>query len=244
LLVPSSLVAGALLINLGNSSQISAADDPLYFVTVIITLELFRRRNAGLAEAKAELQLAYRASLVLLVPIFCGTILCRDLLSCAYTVAWNVKRRPTFEASRRLGSASLSDFYVPERTEHVTAYWLARDHPPRINDGIGLLERYVKTDDRVTTVAIANPFSFALGLKPARDGLLWWDLNMSFDLLHHPTAEEFLGDATVVMVPRLADRSGGCCFDTVEAQLALYGDYLQTHFQELASTDVWVLYRR
>jgi hypothetical protein len=42
----------------------------------------------------------------------------------------------------------------------------------------------------------------------------------------------------------LTNRSQGCCFATVDQMLAIYGGYLQSHFHEAASTDVWILYRR
>ncbi|HXW13759.1 MAG TPA: hypothetical protein VEN79_04550 [Terriglobia bacterium] len=243
--VAGSILAAALLISSGNAAQDGGADDPLYFVAAVVLLELFRRQNADhILQSGTVARFAYTASLVLMLPIFCGTILARDLASCAYVVAWDVERRPVFDASRRLHSVRLRDFYVPASTEHSTAYWLASDHPAKINDGIDLLRRYLQKGDRVTTIAFTNPFSFALGLTPARDGFLWWDLNFSFDRLHFPPAEDFLGDASLVMVPRLADRSRGCCFETADVLLGLYGDYLRAHFHKLDSTNTWVLYRR
>jgi len=243
-LVVGSIVAAALLISSGNAAQDGGVDDPLYFVAAVVLLELFRRQKVEqVARSGTAIRCAYMASFVLMLPIFCGTILARDLASCAYVVAWDVERRPVFDALRRLHSGNLRDFYVPLSTKH-TAYWPASDHPARINDGIDLLQRYVQKGDRVTTFAFTNPFSFALGLTPARDSLLWWDLNFSFDRLHFPPAEDFLGDASLVMVPRLADRSSGCCFETTDLLFELYGDYLHAHFHELASTDTWVLYRR
>jgi len=179
-----------------------------------------------------------------MLSIFGGMILARDLASLAYVVAWDVENRPVLAASQLLHSVNLRDFYVPPTTMQNTSYWSSRDHPAKINDGIELLKRHLQKDDRVTTVAFANPFSFALGLAPARDSLLWWDLNFSFDRLHFPPAEDFLGDASLVMVPRLIDRSRGCCFESADALLTLYGAYLQTHFHEVASSNTWTLYRR
>jgi hypothetical protein len=45
------------------------------------------------------------------------------------------------------------------------------------------------------------------------------------------------------MVPRLADRTHGCCFADTDVPLEIYGDYLRVHFHEVASTEVWSLYR-
>jgi hypothetical protein len=241
-LVAGAIVAAALLISSGNAAQDSGAD-PLYFVAAVVLLELFRRQNAAqVAQSGTTVRLVYTASFVLMLPIFCGTILARDVASCAYVIGWDVVRRPAFPESQRMHSVSLRDFYVQPKTAHITAYWPAREHPAKINDGIDLLQRYRQNGDRVTTIGHANPFSFAVGSAPARDWLLWWRLNFSYDRRHYPPAEAFLGDATLVMVPRItASRFG---FDTVEVLLELYGDYLRAHFHELASTDTWVLYRR
>jgi hypothetical protein len=166
------------------------------------------------------------------------------MASFAYAAVWNVKSRPAYAASRRLHSPRLQDFIIPESTQHITAYWPARDHPAMINNGIDLLQRHLRKGDRVTTLALTNPFSFALGLRPASDGPLWWDLNFSFDERHHPPAEQVLGESSLVMVPRLIDRSHGWSFETVDVLLRIYGDYLSARFVEVGATDTWVLYRR
>jgi hypothetical protein len=244
-LAAGSIMAAALLINAGNGSQGGGVDDPLYFVAAVVFLEAFRRRNRErVAQQGTVARLAYTASLALLLPLLCGAILIRDMASSAYAVAWDVVKRPAFDPSRRLHSTGLRDFYVPASTTHMTAYWPARDYPAKINDGIDLLKSNLQSGDRVTTIAFANPFSFALGIKPARDGPLWWDLNYDFDRRHFPLAGDFLGDASLVMVPRLTDRSQGWSFETVDVMLNLYGDYLRAHFHQVASTDTWVLYRR
>jgi hypothetical protein len=243
-IVAASIVAASLSIIAGNSSQGGGKDDPLYFVAAMICLELFRRQTMNELPPPGIARWAILTSLILLVLICCGPILLRDVASCAYTVRWDFESRPSYPPSRLLHSARLKDFYVPAETEHATAYWLARDHPERINDGIDLLQRNLQNGDRLTTIAYANPFSFALGLKPARDYFLWWDINMDFSLTHHPSAQEFLGDSTLVMVPRLTDRAHGCCFADTDVPLELYGSYLREHFHEIASTDVWTLYRR
>jgi hypothetical protein len=243
--VTGSIVAGALLISSGNTAQLDGKDDPLYFVAAVIALELFRRRNVDeVAQPGTSISFAHTASLMLLLPVLGGTILVRDFASCAYAVAWNAKERSIIQASQRLHSFSLRDFYVPSSTQRTTAYWLAHDHPAKINDGIDLLRANLREGDRITTIALANPFSFALDLTPARDHSLWWDLGVSFDQSRFPPAKEFFGDASIVMVPRLANRTQGCCFETVDVLLGLYGDYLRAHFHEQASTDTWGLYRR
>lgn len=242
-LVAGAIIAGAWLIISGNAAQYHG-EDPLYLVAAVVLLELFRRQNATQVAQFGTARLVYTASWVLMVPIFCGTILARDVASCAYVIGWDVTRRPAFAESQRMQSVSLRDFYVPPSTGHMTVYWPAREYPARINDGIDLLQKYRQKSDRVTTLGYADPFSFALGSVPARDWLLWWRPNFSYDRAHAPPAEAFLGDATLVMVPVVTEDNAGIAMDTVEPLLGLYGDYLRAHFHELAATDTWVLYRR
>lgn len=243
-LVVASILGAALAIGSGNGSQGGGIDDPLYFAAAVVLLELFRRRNFEKLMARSGMRLAYALSVALMFPMFCGMILARDVASCGYAFAWQIARRPAFDASRRLTSVDLRDFYVPASTSHTTAYWPARDYPEKINDGIALLRQSFTNGDRITTLAYANPFNFALSLPPARDGNVWWDLNFDFDKKHFPPAKEFLGDASLVIVPRLLNRNAGCCFETADIQLQLYGDYLRENFHQIGATETWVLYRR
>jgi hypothetical protein len=241
-LVAGAIVAASLLISSGNASQDSGAD-PLYFVAAIVLLELLRRQNGAQVAHPGSLgRFVYIISLLLMLPIFCGPILARDAASSAYVITWDITKRPAFPEFQRMHSVHLRNFYVPSSSDHITAYWPAREYPARINDGIDLLQKYIRKSDRLTTIALTNPFSFAVGAMPARDGLLWWRPGYSYDKKHHPSAEAFLGDTTLVMIPLVPPSRFG--FDTVDVLLGLYGDYLRANFHELASTDTWRLYQR
>ena len=239
------IFAVALGIDSGNAAQIGNPADPLYVAAGIIAVELYRRHYPEQIRAPQSPQrLAYAVSLLLILPVVAVPILARDLASCSYALLWNLKNRSSFDPSRSLHSAALADFRVPASTTHITGYWPARDHPANINDGIDLLRGHLIPGDRVTTLAYANPFSFALGLQPARDGPQWWDLNFSFDQKHYPSAESFLGSASLVMVLRPTDRTKGWSFETVDLMLELYSDYLQAHFERVDMSEHWILYRR
>jgi len=107
---------------------------------------------------------AYTVALLLIIPLIAGPTLLRDAASFGYSSLWHLRERPHYDASRRLHSEQLQDFYVPASVTHITSYWPARDHPANINDGIDLLRRHLQAGDRVTTIAYTNPFTFALGL--------------------------------------------------------------------------------
>lgn len=243
-LATGSIVAISLWLLSGNTSQGGGVEDPMYFLAAVILLELLRRQNPeSITQEDSRVRWTYIASLLLLVPALALPILAREVASCGYAMAWDMVKRPHFEAWRKLHSANLQDFYVPSINRN-TAYWSVGQLPLKLNDGIDLLRANLRSGDRVTTLGFTDPFSFALGIPPANDGPLWWDLDVSFNRNHYPPAQDFLGHATLVMVPRLTDRSSGCCFATPDLMLELYGDYLHSHFQEIVSTDTWILYRR
>jgi hypothetical protein len=234
----------ALGVDSGNAAQMGTIEDPLYVAAGIIVIELYRRHGAEqLRASHSPARLAYALSLLVLLPLVAGPIFYRDAASFSYAAVWNLMERRDFEPSRRFHSAALEDFHIPASTMHMSSYWPARDHPANINDGIDLLRRHLQPGDRVTTIAFVNPFSFALGLQPARDGPQWWDVKFSFDERHHPAAESFLGSASLVMVLRKTEPSQWD-FETVDLMLRLYGDYLQSHFELLDVSDHWILYRR
>ncbi|MGO9940788.1 MAG: hypothetical protein ACLPH3_24250 [Terracidiphilus sp.] len=244
-LVAASIILAVLFIESGNASQGEGLEDPLYFLTAVITFELFRRIEAeDVAKKGSSARIVYTASFALLWSLFFGSIMIGEAASYAYTVAWDVARRPYTPASQQFHSTQLIDFHVPSGTDHITGYWPARDLPGHINDGIDLLRRNLRSGESVTTLDFANPFSFALGIKPARDRVLFWDLHVTFDDKNPPSASEFLGNSSVVMVPRLLDRRTGFGFDTFDTMMALYGDYLHDHFHEVESTADWTMYRR
>jgi hypothetical protein len=237
------LLGAALWCRMGNAVQRS--EDPLYLTAAILTIELYRRPGSMKMQVPGSAaQRAYLASVLIILPLVAGGILARDVASLVYATLWDITERPHSDSSRLLHSRYLKDFLVPASTSHVTAYWLARDHAANINDGIDLIRRHLTKDDRVTTLAFTNPFSFALGLPPAKDGNQFWDLGISFDEQHAPPADEYLGSASLVMVPRMLDRSRGAGFETVDVLLRLYGHTLESRFVLVGTSSQWLLYRR
>lgn len=237
------MIGVTLGIGMTNTSQGGDLDEPLYFVTAMVTLELLRRRHSAAVNTRGHrLQFVHAVALLVSVAAFCAPILAKDAASLTYSTRWLMTDGKRVPVERQFHSVRLQDFRVPDEGAFVTAYWPSSEHPAGINEGIDLLNAHMRAGDRVTTMAFTNPFSFALGLMPARDGLLWWQLDFSFSQRHFPAPDNFLGEASLVMIPR--DTGRGWEHDTVDALLDLYAPYLHTHFAELARTERWVLFRR
>ena len=221
------------------------SDDPLFFVGAIITLELFRRRHREQMQVPMSgACLVQLATYLIILPHFCFRLLHLDAGAVMYATGWNLFKRPSFDASRRLHANPLRDLRVPAGETLIGPYWYVRDFPDKMNDGLDLLRKHLSAADRVTTFGYTDPFSFAFGLKPCRDANQWWDKNYDFSASVHPAAEEFLGNATLVMVPVPDSRYTSGARETLETLKGLYDNYLQADFELVDKSQDWLLYRR
>lgn len=244
-LVAVWIIGIALFIDGGNAAQGRGGDDPLFFVAGMIVFELFRRQNCEQMDIrKSGARLLYIGTTLIGLPLFCGSILVADIASFSYSAVWNLVRRPSFDVSRRIDSKPLGDLLVPASAQRLSSYWPANQFPLRINEGIGLLRKHLSEKDKVTTFGFTDPFSFACGLQPPSGGDQWWDINMDFSLSRHPSPEQFLGEVSLVMIPRRVPGIQGWNFDTDDAMLQIYGNYLQNNFVQIDSSESWTLYRR
>ena len=71
-----------------------------------------------------------------------------------------------------------------------------------LTDGLALLQRDALTNLSIANLSFSNPFPAALHAPPPRGVALWWDEGRTFDT-KSLTAPMVLGDAQVVMVPKL-----------------------------------------
>ena len=230
-------------IDAGNTGGTS--DDPLFFIGALIAFEQFRRRHRELMQlSNSNARLVYLASYLVVLPHFCGKLLFLDATSFSYAVAWDIDKRPLFEDSRRLHAGPLHDLCVPGGLSRINPYWYASDFPAKMNDGLDLLRKHLSGNDRVTTFGYTDPFSIAFGLKPSRDACLFWDEYSNFDLNNHPTPQEFLGSATLVMLPVSDPSYESEASKTLNVMKGLYTNYLQGNFELLDTSKNWLLYRR
>ncbi len=91
------------------------------------------------------------------------------------------------------------NFEEAARWKAMLPFDLARDV---LADGFGLLGRESLTRRRIANLMFSNPFPAGLGAPSPRGTALWWDEGRSFRP-GHLTADNVLGDADVVMVPKI-----------------------------------------
>ncbi|MFE3290959.1 hypothetical protein [Rhodococcus sp. NPDC059234] len=212
-------------------------------LVAFLALGLPRWAGGGIrAHDSARIPLALSAALAVLFVATAGPIAGHDASGIAHSAALReyVAEPPQ---TQQFHSERLHDFVIPADSQWPTAYRTAHVVPEMINDGFALLVRHVGPGDTVVTMALTDPFSFALSLPSSRGGLLWWDLGFNFDESAHPGADQVLGDTQWVMVPRIV-AGQGCCEESVQVMLDLYGPYLAQHFTEAERTSDWILLGR
>jgi hypothetical protein len=107
-----------------------------------------------------------------------------------------------------------------------------------VNEGCDLLNQHRRPQDSVFSLDFTNPFSFALGMKPASGGTPWLQYHNNFDDVG-PSPERVFGDATLVMFPKVFSDS-----TLPETVPRIYGPFLKQHYALVAESASWWLYRR
>lgn len=229
------VVIMTLFVTSGNAGE--RWDLPLLAVAGLILVQLRRGRiPGGIGRAEA-------LAIALLIPVI-AVPLGSDLASLARSadLSRQVSEREldyvAFESER------LEDFIIPASSDWRTAFWVASDVPDKINDGLELLRRNATEDDRVMALALTDPFSFALDLKPADGTMLWWDSGFSYEVSSPPDASSIFENVTLVMVPQLGPDDEGCCHYIASDLTTMYGSFLEEHYSEVDSSDEWQLLRR
>jgi hypothetical protein len=106
-----------------------------------------------------------------------------------------------------------------------------------VNDGLTLFTQHRRPDDTVMSLDFSNPFSYALGMRPAPGGATWLHYRGNFNDSHHPTPERLFGGASLVMIPVVPEQG------LSRSVPRIYGPYLQGHFHLIGESKGWRIYR-
>ena len=192
-------------------------------------------RLATAATARRPRMIALLVICPLVVPIFL-----MDLSSSVYAAYKTLAIRN--HASLRFDSPRLRN-WVPQDWLGEDPNYVTRNGKPLIlatNDGIHLLQRLSRPDETVSCIAYDNPFSFALGRRPAEGGAVWLYMGNNLSVAHPLPELTAIGHPDLLMVERPNFVEG----NTTNAILALYPDLLTKEFALVGSSEYWTLYRR
>jgi hypothetical protein len=108
-----------------------------------------------------------------------------------------------------------------------------------ISKGIELLKASDSMAKGLLVFDLTNPFSFMLGLPPARGGLSWFHLQRTFSRKSYIHPDELFAKAEVIMVPKVA-----AVATTRDALLEIYGEYMRSHYTVAAENKYWTIWSR
>ena len=124
--------------------------------------------------------------------------------------------------------------------EDMDRYSNGREYVSSVNEGVRLLTSHTKASDKITTLDMTNPFTFALAREPVRGGIAAASYGFTLNSSHHPSFERFFGDTTVLMVPKYP-ASPPIFYDGFRK---IYEPALREEFHLEAESSRWWLYRR
>jgi hypothetical protein len=218
-------------------------DIPLLPVAGLMCIEWMRRIPSGrIAMANLHARAGYLFGATILLPLLIGPLLGKDTIALLQAATLTASEKEPKVGIQRFHSAALHDFVIrSDRTviSEIAPSQPAAIYPRQINDGIDLLRRYARGQDRIMALDFSNPFPFALDLPPVRGGSISWLLDASFSKSIYAAPEAVFGDANLLMIPRYERNAA-----TVAALREIYADYLKGNFRLVDRTEVWELYER
>jgi hypothetical protein len=233
------VVGGGMFLTVGNTGE--AGEIPVLVVAAII-LSDYALRHGWAAPNSHTWRSAW---IVLGLPL---VLFFQIFISDARSLANSLERRDYVAsgapASQRFDAEPLRDFVIPDWSNWKTAYWLAKEVPSKINEGLLVLRRNGVEHRKTLVLALTDPFSFALGLPSPKGVPLWWDLNMSHSEGQYPPPGPLFTEVDNVMLPILDERAEGCCKETAVKLREEYDTYLREHFTEVDHSDNWLLLKR
>jgi hypothetical protein len=134
------------------------------------------------------------------------------------------------------GAMFLDDYLENKGTHRAFGSFLAL----YLKDGTDLLRRERKPGEKVTSMDMFSPFSFALGIEPPRGGMQSASYKVFFSDRIHLSANAFFGNADVVMYPKEHEVPE----EGSEGLVKYYVPEMERRFVPVAESAMWKMYRR
>ena len=237
------VVGGGMFLTVGNTGE--AGEIPVLVVAAIVLSEYALRHGWASCEVPNTTLTTRSPWIVLALPlILFSLIFINDVRSLANSLERRDYVASAAPASQRFDAEPLRDFVIPHWSNWETAYWIAKEVPSKINEGLLVLRRNAVERRHTLVLALTDPFSFALGVPSPKGVPLWWDLNVSHTEGKYPPPGPLFAEAENVMLPILDERAKGCCKETAVRMREEYDAYLKEHFTEVDHSDNWLLLKR
>lgn len=165
---------------------------------------------------------------VLLALYFVASILVPDMESLPYSAFIRVVGPRGATVTEKFSSQPMADMLAPLDPDYIRI----------VNDGCALLRSHSKPSDRIVTMDLCNPFSYALQRVPPTGDAIYWN-QQTFSRNVHLDPERVFRQAAIVMVPKKPIESR-----PERRPMDVYADFIDTHYTLGAESTFWRLYQR
>jgi hypothetical protein len=218
------VVAASGMLVLASNTQ--ANEIPLLSAGPLIYLEKIRRQNRSLPSSSESFVIVRYAACFLVVLYFLWPTLSTDFSSLRHSF----KSLLTLENLERIDAPNMTDFLLPQPNGGATEMYYEK-----LVNGVEILRKNAVNSGRLTTIDFTDPFSFALGLPPAKGGIINWSWGMTLNERSHPSAERVFNDATYILLPNDVE---------FESEFSIYKAYLNRSYHKIAGSHYWVLWKK
>lgn len=112
-----------------------------------------------------------------------------------------------------------------------------------VMDAVKALSGQESTNLKILVLDQANPFPMVLNTPPPKGSMPWLQWDRTVNSTAYLPAEELLMDVDVIMEPKPAE-AGQAESSALMGLKALYGSFIEGHFENPQETDHWRIYRR
>ena len=165
---------------------------------------------------------------LLLALYFVASILLPDMESLPYSAFIRTVGVRGAAVTERFISPPMADMLMPRDPEYVRS----------VNDGCELLRSHSKPSDRIVTMDLCNPFSYALQRVPPTGDAIYWN-QQTFSRNVHLNPERVFQQAAIVMVPKKPIESR-----PDRQPMDVYATFIDAHYTLGAESTFWRLYQR
>lgn len=202
---------------------------------ILMVNEIMREQQARLAGEGSSYRPLYAGALclgaLLFVPLFTS-----DLFGLGYGLL-SKETAPGADEVVRLTAPNLSPLVL---YDSLVARSNGRMLATYVNDGVDLLQRQSRPDEKVLSMDMTNPFPYALERPPAEGGVASPTYHFNIDDEHRPSDDKFFGNADIVMVPKHPALDE----HYYRGFLLAYMPGILQRYSLVAESDWWWMYRR
>jgi hypothetical protein len=203
----------------------------LFPVASLLILEAARRAVSQRQVADPETLMrgspGWLATLLLAL-YFVASILVPDMESLPYSAFIRAVGARGVTVTENFSSLPMADMLAPRDPDYVRI----------VNDGCQLLQAHSRPSDRIVTMDLCNPFSFALQRVPPTGDAIYWN-QQTFSRNVHLDPKRVFDQASIVMVPKKPIESR-----PEHQPMDVYAGFIDAHYTLGAESTFWRLYQR